>query len=150
MLFLAPGTSNLRRAQGTYISDEEITAVIDFFSDQPPQYSAEIAEATAAAAKKDKDKDGPPADTSRHQDPVYQRACEVVIGEGRGSVSLLQRSLGIGYGRAARMIDWMAEDGVVGEYNGAKCREVICTLDDWHDRQNGLGRGSRDDDDYDD
>ena len=100
MLFLAPGTSMLSRAQGTYISDDEVTAVIDFFSDQPTQYSAEIAEATAAALKKDKDKDGAaPVDNGRHKDEVYMRACEVVIGEGRGSVSLLQRSLGIGYGR---------------------------------------------------
>ena len=147
MLFLAPGTSTLSRAQGTYISDEEVTAVIDFFSDQPTQYSPEIAEATAAAAAAaKKDKDSSPADVARHKDEVYQRACEVVIGEGRGSVSLLQRSLGIGYGRAARMIDWMAEDGIVGEYNGAKCREVICTLDDWHDRQGGMSGGAVDDD----
>lgn len=147
MLFLAPGTSTLSRAQGTYISDEEVNAVIDFFSDQPTQYSPEIAEATAAAAAAaKKDKDSSPADVARHKDEVYQRACEVVIGEGRGSVSLLQRSLGIGYGRAARMIDWMAEDGIVGEYNGAKCREVICTLDDWRDRQGGMSGGGQEDD----
>ncbi len=153
MLFLAPGTSTLSRAQGTYISDEEVNAVIDFFSDQPTQYSPEIAEATAAALRKDKEKDkeAGPAENARHQDPVYLRACEVVIGEGRGSVSLLQRSLGIGYGRAARMIDWMAEDGIVGDYNGAKCREVICTIDDWHDRQGGMGGGGgAADDDFDD
>ncbi len=153
MLFLAPGTSTLSRAQGTYLSEEELNAVIDFFSDQPTQYSPEIAEATAAALRKDKEKDkeGGPAENARHQDPVYLRACEVVIGEGRGSVSLLQRSLGIGYGRAARMIDWMAEDGIVGDYNGAKCREVICTIDDWHDRQGGMGGGGiAAEDDFDD
>ncbi len=144
MLFLAPGTSNLRRAQGTYISDEEVTAVIDFFSDQPTQYSAEIAEATAAALRKDKD--GTSDEGPRPRDEVYMQAVEVVIREGRGSVSLLQRSLGIGYGRAARMIDWMAEDGVVGDYNGAKCREVICTLDDWQDRQSGMTSGGNTDD----
>lgn len=149
MLFLAPGTSMVSRAQGTYISDDEVTAVIEFFRDQPTQYSAEIAEATAAAMKKDNKDGAAPADNGRQKDEVYMRACEVVIGEGRGSVSLLQRSLGIGYGRAARMIDWMAEDGIVGEYNGAKCREVICTLDDFHDRQNGMG-GGQDDDDFDD
>jgi S-DNA-T family DNA segregation ATPase FtsK/SpoIIIE len=148
MLFLAPGTSTLSRAQGTYISDDEVNTVIDFFSDQPTQYSAEIAEATAAAMRKDKDKDGAaPADNGRHKDEVYQRACEVVINEGRGSVSLLQRALGIGYGRAARMIDWMAEDGIVGEYNGAKCREVICTLADWQSRQSGFGGDPGDDED---
>ena len=57
--------------------------------------------------------------------------CAVVIREGRGSVSLLQRALGIGYGRAARMIDYMAEDGIVGDYNGAQAREVVCTMEEW-------------------
>jgi DNA segregation ATPase FtsK/SpoIIIE, S-DNA-T family len=59
-----------------------------------------------------------------------------VIREGRGSVSLLQRSLGIGYGRAARLIDFMAEDGFVGPYNGSQAREVLLTVEDW-ERRNG-------------
>lgn len=147
MLFLAPGTSNLRRAQGTYISDEEVNAVIDFFRDQPTQYSAEIAEATAAALKKDQ-KDTSGDDNPRQRDDMYGRAVEVVIQEGRGSVSLLQRALGIGYGRAARMVDWMAEDGIVGDYNGAKSREVIMTLDQWYDRQSGVA-DTDDDDQFD-
>jgi S-DNA-T family DNA segregation ATPase FtsK/SpoIIIE len=45
------------------------------------------------------------------------------------------------------MIDWMAEDGIVGDYNGAKCREVICTLADWHSRQSGFGSDPGDDED---
>ncbi len=56
--------------------------------------------------------------TSQKRDELYEQAIDVVIREGRGSVSLLQRALGIGYGRAARLIDFMAEDGIVGEYNG--------------------------------
>ena len=55
--------------------------------------------------------------------------------EGRGSVSLLQRTLGIGYGRAARLIDFMAEDGIVGEYNGSQAREVIISAADWEQMQ---------------
>ncbi|RLS56857.1 MAG: DNA translocase FtsK [Planctomycetota bacterium] len=137
MLFLAPGTSNLRRAQGTYISDEEVNAVIDFFRDQPTQYSAEIAEATAAALRKDQ-KDSGGDDSPRQRDDMYSRAVEVVIQEGRGSVSLLQRALGIGYGRAARMVDWMAEDGIVGDYNGAKSRDVVMTMDQWYAKQSGF------------
>lgn len=137
MLFLAPGTSNLRRAQGTYISDEEVNAVIDFFRDQPTQYSAEIAEATAAALRKDQ-KDSSGEDGPRPRDDMYNRAVEVVIQEGRGSVSLLQRALGIGYGRAARMVDWMAEDGIVGDYNGAKSRDVVMTMDQWYAKQSGF------------
>ena len=62
---------------------------------------------------------------------MYDEAVAVVIREGRGSVSLLQRALGVGYGRGARLIDWMAEDGVVGGYNGSQAREVIMSLDEW-------------------
>ncbi|WP_437206702.1 DNA translocase FtsK [Planctomicrobium sp. SH664] len=139
MLYLAPGTSNLTRAQGTYISDEEVNAVIDFYSDYPPQYSPEIEQATKAAlAAKAKDSDGP-----RERDDMYDEAVEVVIREGRGSVSLLQRALGVGYGRGARMIDHMAEDGIVGNYNGSKCREVICTLDEWEARRDREMAGMR-------
>jgi S-DNA-T family DNA segregation ATPase FtsK/SpoIIIE len=62
---------------------------------------------------------------------MYEPAIEVVIREGRGSVSLLQRALGIGYGRAARLIDFMAEDGIVGPYNGSNAREVLYSPDQW-------------------
>jgi S-DNA-T family DNA segregation ATPase FtsK/SpoIIIE len=55
----------------------------------------------------------------------------VVVREGRGSVSLLQRALGIGYGRAARLIDFMAEDGIVGSYKGSSAREVLYKPDEW-------------------
>ena len=74
---------------------------------------------------------------ARSDDDLYEQAVEVVIREGRGSVSLLQRALGIGYGRAARMIDYMAEDGIVGDYNGSKCREVVMSLEEWRARQSG-------------
>lgn len=130
MLYLAPSTSHLTRAQGTYVSDEEINAVIAFFSDTEPEYSPELLKLTAAAgtgaAGAGGGESGP-----RHHDDLYDDAVAVVIREGRGSVSLLQRALGIGYGRAARMIDYMAEDGIVGDYNGAQAREVICTMEEW-------------------
>jgi S-DNA-T family DNA segregation ATPase FtsK/SpoIIIE len=134
MLYLAPGTSSLSRAQGTYVSDDEVQGILRFFEQYEPQYEDEIEQATKAALRKDT---GDGAESTRPKDDVYTQAVEVVIREGRGSVSLLQRALGIGYGRAARMIDWMAEDGVVGDYNGSKCREVVMTLDDWHARQGG-------------
>jgi S-DNA-T family DNA segregation ATPase FtsK/SpoIIIE len=135
MLYLAPSTSYLTRAQGTYISDEEINAVIDFFSDVEPEYSPELTKLTAAASAAASAGGASGEGGTRHHDDLYDQAVEVVIREGRGSVSLLQRALGIGYGRAARMIDYMAEDGIVGDYNGAQAREVICTQDDWESRK---------------
>ncbi len=128
MLYLAPGTSSLTRAQGTYVSDEEISAVIDFFKDVEPEYSSELAQLTSAGAAGGS---GTSDSGPRHHDDLYDAAIDVVVREGRGSVSLLQRALGIGYGRAARMIDYMAEDGVVGDYNGAQAREVLYSPEQW-------------------
>ncbi len=97
-----------------------------------PQYSAEIALATSAS-------EASPGglDAIRDRDELYAQACEVVIREGRGSCSLLQRHLSIGYGRASRMVDYMAEDGIVGPYNGSKHRDVMYTLDQWYAMQAG-------------
>ncbi|APZ94095.1 DNA translocase FtsK [Fuerstiella marisgermanici] len=129
MLYLAPGTSSLTRAQGTYVSDEEINAVIDFFSDVEPEYSEELQQVVARSAQASTEGSGDSG--PRPNDSLYDDACDVVVREGRGSCSLLQRCLGIGYGRASRMIDWMAEDGIVGEHNGANAREVLFTVDEW-------------------
>lgn len=130
MLYLAPGTSALTRAQGTYVSDDEVNSVIEFFGDMPPQYCAEIEQATAAANEADAEEDGP-----RVRDPKYDQAVEIVIREGRGSSSLLQRTMGVGYGRASRMIDHMAADGIVGMHNGSKHRDVVLTLEQWHEKK---------------
>ena len=129
MLYLAPGTSHVTRAQGTWVSDDEINAVIDYFNDTAPEFNADLLRLTAQAGQASGGTSTDPAD--RPHDDLYDSAVEVVIREGRGSVSLLQRALGIGYGRAARMIDWMAADGVVGDYNGQHAREVICTMEQW-------------------
>lgn len=129
MLYLAPGTSSLTRAQGTYISDDEMNDVIDFFSDVEPEYSDELQQAVARGASGSGEKSGEAG--PRPTDDLYEDACDVVVREGRGSCSLLQRCLGIGYGRASRMIDWMAEDGIVGEHNGANAREVMFTVEEW-------------------
>ena len=84
--------------------------------------------------------EGTAGGSPRRRDPLYDQAVEVVVREGRGSVSLLQRAMGIGYGRAARLIDYMAEDGIVGGYNGANAREVLVTLEQWEQmKQNGRG-----------
>ena len=73
----------------------------------------------------------------KNRDELYEPAIEVVVREQRGSVSLLQRCLGIGYGRAARLIDFMAEDGIVGQYNGSQAREVTITMAEWETMRDG-------------
>src|SRR5207249_7286796 len=107
MLFLQPGTSTLVRAQGAYASDHEITSVVEHL-DCDPCFEQELLELKTTTD--DEGEGGAPA-SLKSRDPVYEQAIGIVVREGRGSVSLLQRALGIGYGRAARLIDFMAEDG---------------------------------------
>ncbi len=132
MLYLAPGTSHLTRAQGSFVADDEVNNVIEFFSGYEPQYSPELAQLSVKSAD---GKTQPGAPRERYD--MYDQAVEVVIREGRGSVSLLQRALGVGYGRGARLIDYMAEDGIVGEYNGSQAREVLYTWEQWQELKAG-------------
>lgn len=124
MLFLWPGTSTLLRGQGTYLSDDEINSVTDACSTGEQNFVHELVN------MKVEDKEAEGAETTekvKKRDELYQDAINVVVQEQRGSVSLLQRTLGIGYGRAARLIDYMEEDGIVGPYSGSKAREVLVT-----------------------
>jgi S-DNA-T family DNA segregation ATPase FtsK/SpoIIIE len=132
MLFLLPGTSTLLRGQGTYLSDDEITRVVDFVGTDDPQFAGELMQ-----LKTKDEQEAAGAGNYQSRDELYDAAVDIVVRERRGSVSLLQRALGIGYGRAARLIDFMAEDGVVGQYNGAQAREVLITLEDWESRTHG-------------
>jgi DNA segregation ATPase FtsK/SpoIIIE, S-DNA-T family len=128
MLFLWPGTSTLLRGQGTYLSDDEINRVIAAVATTEPQFVKELVQLKAAPAEGE-GQGGVKKFADR--DELYEAAIDVVVREGRGSVSLLQRALGIGYGRAARLVDFMAEDGIVGQYNGSQAREVIISLEQW-------------------
>ena len=128
MLFLSPGTSQILRGQGTFVSDDEINGVMAAIGTSEPQYAAELVNLQPAAAAGEGAKAGP---SPKDKDDLYEAAVEVVIREGRGSVSLLQRALGVGYGRGARLIDFMAEDGVVGQYAGSQAREVLVTMEQW-------------------
>ena len=128
MLFLQPGTSTLIRAQGTYASDDEINRVVEFL-ECDPCYVQELVQLKTSGSSDGK---GGFLDSLRARDELYESAIEIVLREGRGSVSLLQRALGIGYGRAARLIDFMAEDGIVGPYNGSNAREVLYTPEQWN------------------
>lgn len=131
MLFLWPGTSMLLRGQGTYVSDDEINRIVDFVGTTEPEFVKELVQLKATDPAT-----GQPGKLP-NRDELYEAAVDIVIREGRGSVSLLQRALGIGYGRAARLIDYMAEDGIVGQYNGSQAREVIITAEQWEAMQSG-------------
>lgn len=123
MLFLWPGTSTLLRGQGTFLSDDEINWVTEACSTGEQNFVHELVNMKIEDGEEEPDK----TEKVKKRDELYQDAINVVVREQRGSVSLLQRSLGIGYGRAARLIDYMEEDGIVGPYSGSKAREVLVT-----------------------
>ena len=129
MLFLWPGTSSLLRGQGTYVSDDEITHIVNSVSTGEQSFVNELVTMSV------ENPGDPSPESLRKRDELYEQAIEIVVREQRGSVSLLQRCLGIGYGRAARLIDFMAEDGIVGEYAGSQAREVMITAADWENLQ---------------
>jgi S-DNA-T family DNA segregation ATPase FtsK/SpoIIIE len=132
MLFLSSITNTVERGQGTYLSDDEISRVIGAVATSEPQFVKELIQLKTSLPDGDKKK-------FSDRDELYESAIDIVVREGRGSVSLLQRSLGIGYGRGARLIDFMAEDGIVGPYNGSQAREILITLAQWEEMS---GQGS--------
>ena len=119
LLFLPPGTARLIRLHGPFVSDKEVRKVTDFIKQQGrPQYRPEILVAAGAA---NGGLDGPDDD----YDEMYDQAVTVVTETRQASISMIQRRLRVGYNRAARMIEKMERDGVVGPADGAKPREVL-------------------------
>ncbi len=122
MLFLKPGTSDLIRAQGTFLDEMEIRRIIKHLKDiAEPQFHPELTQLRRVDT----------ADLPR--DELFDEAVRVVLETKRGSVSLLQRRLGVGYARASRMIEVMASSGILGEYKGSQAREVLMTLEDYEE-----------------
>jgi S-DNA-T family DNA segregation ATPase FtsK/SpoIIIE len=133
MLFLIPGTSHIVRAQGTYVSDGEVNRVCAYLEQYPTEFSKELVQLQVGGGLGGKDRGA----ALKERDELYEAAIEIVIREQRGSTSLLQRAMGIGYGRAARLIDYMAEDGIVGEFKSGSAREVLYSWDDWEQLKSG-------------
>jgi S-DNA-T family DNA segregation ATPase FtsK/SpoIIIE len=116
MLFLPPGTARLVRVHGPFVSEQEIRKVVDFIKQQAkPRYRPEVFEAK-------KEIEG--GDVEDDYDEMYDSAVELVTESQQASISMIQRRLRVGYNRAARMIEQMERDGVVGPAEGAKPREV--------------------------
>jgi S-DNA-T family DNA segregation ATPase FtsK/SpoIIIE len=146
MLFLWPGTSNLLRGQGTYLSDKEIDDITGSASTGESNFVEELINIKVKKPDEEGGKGSKKSGGSDSRDELYNDAVEIVAREQRGSLSLLQRALGIGYGRAARLVDYMAEDGYVGPYNGSKSREVLITSEMWQNILAGNGNPVNDED----
>ena len=122
MLFLPPGASKPIRGQGTFIDDKEMKESVKLVRGlAEAQYEPELVQIRA----------GTTVDDEAAKDELFDAAVRVVLETKRGSVSLLQRRLTIGYSRASRLIEAMANSGIVGSYKGSQAREALFTVEEW-------------------
>jgi S-DNA-T family DNA segregation ATPase FtsK/SpoIIIE len=123
MLFLPPGSSRLTRMHGAFVTENEINRVVEFWKGQAqPEYDQSYLIAPPA---EDEEAAGEGQAAGDDQDPMYEEAIRLVLQMGKASTSTLQRHLRLGYGRAARILDMMQRDGIIGAPDGSKPREVL-------------------------
>lgn len=121
MLFLPPGMSKPIRSQGTFIDDKEMRESVKLVREQAEaQYEPELVQIKSRLDFSEMEKD-----------ELFDDAVRIVLETKRGSVSLLQRRLTIGYSRASRLIEMMAASGIVGDYKGSQAREAMLTVEEW-------------------
>ncbi len=118
MLFLPPGTSKVQRIHGAMVSDEEINRILEFIKGQQkdPKYEKDVFDQVVEAARVEEDEE--------EFDEKYDEAVALVARERQASISMIQRKLRVGYNRAARMVEIMEREGVVGPSDGIKPRDV--------------------------
>src|SRR5438876_2505288 len=134
MLYQPVDAGKPTRIQGAFVSDPEVEGVVNFWKSQgPPRYMEEILEEGAGTEWERGET------TERKLDPLFARAARAVAAEGAASVSLVQRKFNVGYSRAGRIVDQLAENHVVGGYQGSKSREVMMNLPDVDDLLERLG-----------
>jgi S-DNA-T family DNA segregation ATPase FtsK/SpoIIIE len=134
MLYQPVDAGKPTRIQGAFVSDPEVEAVVNFWKSQGgPRFMEEILEEGHGT-------EWEKGETSeRKLDPLFARAARAVCAEGSASVSLVQRKFNVGYSRAGRIVDQLAEHYVVGSYQGSKSREVLMTLPDVDELLERLG-----------
>ncbi|MEN6306187.1 MAG: DNA translocase FtsK, partial [Anaerohalosphaeraceae bacterium] len=127
MLFLKPGTSDLIRSQGAYLDDDEMRGIVNFLKEvAQPQYNPDLMQMNRIDIGEGS------------KDDLFDNAVRIVLETKRGSVSLLQRKLSIGYARASRIIEMMANAGILGDYKGSQAREVTMTLDEYEEMRKNM------------
>ena len=137
MLFISPRSSKLTRAQGTLVDDLEIRRVVRFMRDVAgPSFERQLMQLRSAtdqepAQELASENNSSSSLAAAQEDPLFPRAVEIVLETRRGSVSLLQRRLAIGYTRASRLIDLMGIAGIISDHKGSVARDVLITIDNW-------------------
>ena len=126
MLYTPPQSSQVKRVQGALVEDHEIQGVVDFIAQHSrPTFSQELIQSATGQ------RTGPGDSGGAEQDDLFDEAARIILKSKRGSASLLQRALAIGYTRATRLLELMEAEGLVGPFKGSKAREVLMSLEDW-------------------
>jgi len=139
MLYLSPRTSKLMRAQGTLVDDAEIRKVVKFMREiASPSFERQLLtirkngdEGSDEERILESQNNSSASLAAAQEDPMFYRAVEIVLETGRGSVSLLQRRLAIGYTRSSRLIDLMGIAGIISDHKGSVARDVLISLEEW-------------------
>ncbi|MBO6514062.1 MAG: DNA translocase FtsK [Phycisphaerales bacterium] len=138
MLQLSPSSHKLSRAQGTLVDDKEIRRVVKFLKDiAAPSFERSLMQVKGEMGSDEErllatENNSSASLAAAQEDPLFDRAVEIVLETKRGSVSLLQRRLAIGYTRASRLIDLMGIAGIISEHNGSQARSVMISVEEWH------------------
>lgn len=136
MLYLSPRSSKLSRAQGTLVDDREIRKAVRFMRDvATPTFERQLVQLRSGGEDEEKilesQNNSSASLAAAQEDPMFDRAVEIVLETKRGSVSLLQRRLAIGYTRASRLIDLMGIAGIISAHKGSVARDVLITINEW-------------------
>jgi S-DNA-T family DNA segregation ATPase FtsK/SpoIIIE len=133
MMYLSPASTEIKRCQGTLVTDKETRDVARFLKTvAAPNFERSLVALRSPSSGGSDEHDPEAGLEPSKRDPLFDQAVEIMIESGRGSVSLLQRRLAIGYSRASRLVDQMGLAGILGEHKGSVAREVMLTLDEWH------------------
>ncbi len=142
MLYNPPQSSKIKRVQGALVEDHEVQHLVEFVcQESAPNFSQELIQAASGTAQ--------PGSgggfESALEDDLWDEAVRIILKSKRGSASLLQRALGIGYTRASRLLDMMGEAGIVSDHKGSKAREVLMSLEQWEAEHGApTGQGAND------
>ena len=124
-----PSSSRIKRVQGALVEDSELQAMVEYFCKESAQtFNQELLQVATGSAPA-----GELTQGGEKVDELFNDAVTVVLKSKRGSASLLQRALGIGYTRASRLIDQMTDAGILGSHRGSKSREILMSLEDWEE-----------------
>jgi S-DNA-T family DNA segregation ATPase FtsK/SpoIIIE len=129
MLFKPLGTSRLQRLQGAYVSEEEIALIVEQSKGQREQ---QLDESLLVVPEPEDVEDADDEDFDPDEDPLLDKAIEIVVQTQTASVSLIQRRLRVGYTRAGRLIDMLERRGIISGYEGSKPRRVLVSEGDLH------------------